>query len=447
MSLEGLIFWGIVIFALIVINGFFAGAEIAIISSKRSTIDKLTAGGSSSAKGVAQLKENPERFLATVQIGVTFVATLASVIGGIISVEFLKPVFVDLPFISAHAQFAEYISVGIVVVIISYATLVLGELVPKSLALRYAEKIACFTYKPIELLSKISSSAVKVLTASNRAVLRLLGVKDFDSRTFVSEEEIKYYIKEGRASGVFEETEAALLHGVFEFADTTVKEVMVPKHKFNAIEINTTPEKVLKFITDTGFSRYPVYKRTLENVVGILFNKDVFRAIERANPVIVGELMRPTYFVPNTIMISRLLREMQRRKVHMAIVVDEHGEVDGLVTIEDILEEIVGEIEDEYDTGKGGLIEKLKDGTLVIDASASLRDLEDLGVIIEEDSEEYHTIAGFLLAKLQRIPRGGEFVVYKGKRFTVVDVESNRIVKVKVEQINTGKTQDNAGVR
>lgn len=448
MSLESLIFWGAVIFALIVINGFFAGSEIAIISSKRSAINKLAEGGSSSAKGIAHMKDNPERFLATVQIGVTVVATLASALGGIIAVEFLRPSLSSIPFIGTDGRLAEYLSVGAIVIIVSYVTLVVGELVPKSLALRYSERMACFAYRPIELLSAVSFYFVRALTASNKAVLRLFGVKEFDKRTFVSEEEVKYFIKEGRATGVFEETEAALLHGIFEFADTSVKEVMVPKHKFSAIELNTTPEKVLRFITDTGFSRYPVYRRTLENVEGVLFNKDVFRAIERGKPVIVGELMRQTYFVPNTIMISRLLRELQRRKVHMAIVVDEHGEVDGLVTIEDILEEIVGEIEDEYDTGKGGLVERLKDGTLVIDASASLGDLEDLGIVIKEESEEYHTLAGFMLAKLQRIPRGGEFVTYNGMRFTVVDVETNRIVKVKVERLDPGKThEDKAGVR
>ncbi|MDH4101635.1 MAG: CBS domain-containing protein, partial [Nitrospirota bacterium] len=178
--------------------------------------------------------------------------------------------------------------------------------------------------------------------------------------------------------------------------------------------------------------------------VGVIYNKDVIRAVEAAKPFTVAELLRDPYFVPNSVMISRLLREMQRRKVHIAIVVDEHGDVDGLVTIEDILEEIVGEIDDEYDTGKGGILEKLKDGTLIIDASASLRDLEDAGINIEEEDEEYHTLAGFMLSKLQRIPRGGEFVIYKDMRFTVVDVEVNRIVKIKVERLNGGKKAKSA---
>ncbi len=433
MSVESLIFEALIIFFLILLNGFFSSAEIAIVSAKRSVIERLAKEGNPSAAVVASMKEDPERFLATVQVGVTVVSTLASVIGGIAAATHIRPVFESIPFTPLRNS-AEFISIGLVVIIISYASLVVGELVPKSLALRYAERIACFSARPLGFMSRFSSFFIKVLTTSNRAVLKALGVKEPDKRMFVSEEEIKYIIKEGRETGVFEETEAALLHGIFEFADTTVKEVMVPKHKFSAIELNTPHDKVLKFISETGFSRYPVYRQNLEKVVGVLYNKDVFKALEQNKEIAVKDLLRTPYFVPNSIMISKLLREMQRRKLHIAIVVDEHGDVDGLVTIEDILEEIVGEIEDEYDVGKG-VMEKLGDGTMVIDASASLRDLEDMGLAFDEESEEYHTLAGFMLAKLQRIPRGGEFVIHMGQRFTVVDVELNRIIKVKVEPL------------
>jgi len=437
--LEGLIFEVIIIVVLILLNGFFSGAEIAIISAKRSALEKLAKDGNISAGVVNRMKDDPDRFLATVQVGVTVVSTLASVIGGYTAAYHLKPVFAAIPF-GPLQEFSEFVSLGVVVVVISYATLVIGELVPKSLALRYAERIACFSARPLHLLSRFSSFFIKLLTASNRGVLKLLNVKEPDKRVFISEEEIKFFIQEGRETGIFEETEADLLHGVFEFADTTVKEVMVPKHKFSAIEVNMPPEQALKYISETGFSRYPVYMETLERVVGILYNKDLFRAMEQGRPIVLKDLLRTPYFVPNSIMISRLLREMQRRKVHMAVVVDEHGDVDGLVTIEDILEEIVGEIEDEYDIDKGGLVEKLRDGTMVIDASASIRDLEDLGVVIDEETEEeYHTLAGFMLAKLQRIPRGGEFVIYQGQRFTIVDVELNRIIKVKVESLESPK--------
>ncbi|HHL40875.1 MAG TPA: HlyC/CorC family transporter [Deltaproteobacteria bacterium] len=442
-SADGLLIEAALIFLLILLNGFFSGSEIAFISSKRSVINKLSKEGNRSAKIVSQMKSSPDRFLATIQVGVTLVGTLASVVGGVVATEHLKPFLLSLPFAPVQ-QWAELISVGVVVVVISYTLLVLGELVPKSIALRHAERIACFAARPIELFTAAASVAVKILTVSTSFVVRLLGVKGDEKHMFITEEDIRYYIKEGRDKGILEETEADLLHGVFEFADTTVREIMVPKPKLKGIEVSTPPEQVLHFMAETGYSRYPVYRETLEQIVGVLFNKDVFSRLEAGKPIVLSELMRPPYFVPNTVMISRLLREMQRRKVHMAIVLDEHGDVDGLVTIEDILEEIVGEIEDEYETNKNGIVEKLKDGSLIIDASASLRELENYGFRIEE-SDDYNTLAGFMLSRLQRIPRGGEFVVYRDHRFTVVDVEENRIRKVKAEALASRQVRPGAG--
>src|SRR3990170_6400610 len=435
VSPEGLIFEALFVFILIIINGFFSSAEIAIISAKRSIIDKLSKEGNISASVVQQMKEDPDRFLATVQVGVTVVSTLASVLGGIIASESIKPLIQSIP--SQPVQNASsVIAIGLIVVLISYVSLVIGELVPKTLAIRYAERIAVISARPLNFISRVTNAFVKLLTASTSAVLKVLGIKDTGQKVFVSEEEIKYFIREGRASGVFEETEAQLLHGVFEFADKTVKEVMVPKHKISAIEIDTPSDEALRFISDTGFSRYPVYRDSIDRIVGVLYNKDVFNALEKGRKLDVKSIIRTPYFVPNSIMISKLLRELQRRKIHMAVVVDEHGDLDGLVTIEDILEELVGEIEDEYDVAAGGLVEKLRDGTMIVDASASIGDLENIGIVITDEEEEYNTLAGFMLAKLQRIPRGGELVIYKDMRLTIVDVEQNRIIKVKIEPLD-----------
>lgn len=437
MSIGSLFFEVLFIVFLVVINGFFSCAEIAIISAKRSVLDKLAGEGNESAKLVLDMKNDPERFLATIQIGVTVVSTLGSVVGGVIAVKHLQPVFAAIP-ISIIKNGAELISLAVVVIILSYALLVVGELAPKSLALKYADRIACFAAKPLNLISRCTGLLVGLLTSSTKLVLKTLGVKDSPEEVFLPREEIRYHIREGRAHGVLEETEAALLHGVFNFADTTVKEVMVPKPQFTAIDLDTPENEILHFMTESGFSRYPVYRDNLNHIVGILFNKDVFRILESDKALVLNEALRTPYFVPSSIMISRLLREMQRRKLHMAIVVDEHGEVDGLVTIEDILEEIVGEIEDEYDVEKGGLIEKQRDGTMVIDASVSLLDLNDAGVPFSEaDSKEFNTLAGFMLDRLQRIPRGGEFTTHNGYRFTVVDMEQFRIAKVKAELLKT----------
>ncbi|VAW35410.1 Magnesium and cobalt efflux protein CorC, partial [hydrothermal vent metagenome] len=270
MSIGSLFLEVLFIVFLVIINGFFSCAEIAIISAKRSVIDKLAAEGNESAKLVLEMKNEPERFLATIQIGVTVVSTLGSVVGGVIAVSYLQPVFAAIP-ISIIRNGANLISLTIVVVILSYALLVVGELAPKSLALKYADRIACFAAKPLDLISKSTGLIVALLTASTRFVLKTVGVKESPEEVFLPREEIRYHIREGRAHGVLEETEAALLHGVFNFADTTVKEVMVPKPQFTAIDLNTPEDEILHFMTESGFSRYPVYRDNLNHIVGILF--------------------------------------------------------------------------------------------------------------------------------------------------------------------------------
>lgn len=439
--MDGLIFEAILIFVLVILNGFFSGSEIAVISAKRSILDKLKKEGSPSAAVVVDMKDKPDRFLATIQVGVTVVSTLASVIGGVTAIEILKPIYKTAPF-PIISESAEFLSVASVTIVISYILLVVGELVPKSIALRYSERTSIIAAQPLKFISKFASPFITLMTASTNAFLRLLRIKPSSDSLFISEEEIKYYIKEGRATGVLEETEAQLLHGVFEFADTTVREVMVPKPNMHLIDIKTGSDEIIKYISDTGYSRYPVFENSTDNIKGVLFNKDVFRVMEKGQDIFAKGLIRDPFFIPDSIMISKLLREMQRRKVHMAIVVDEHGQVDGLVTIEDILEEIVGEIEDEYDVnkgegpGSGGIVERRKDGSILIDATATLRDLEDHGFDYSTlAEEEYTTMAGFMLARLQRIPLGGEFVTFEGYRYTVVDMEDNRIVKVKAEPV------------
>lgn len=328
MDIDGLLGLVIFIFFLILLNGFFSSAEIAIISSKRSIIDKLSKEGNLSAQMVGKMKSDPERFLATVQVGVTFVSTLASVLAGVASSKYIEPIVLKIPYKPIH-QFSETIAIFSIVIVIAYLTLVIGELVPKSIALRFAEKLAMFSARILNFVSKVSSPVIFILTTSTRIVLKTLGIKEQSKEVFVSEEEIKFYIKEGKASGVLEETEAALLHGVFEFSDITVKDVMVTKPKISAIDVSTPPEKILKKVVEDGYSRYPIYKDNVDHVEGILFNKDLFKAIEQEKPIVLKDIMREPYFVPDSIMISKLLRDMQKRKFHIAMVVNEHGDVDG----------------------------------------------------------------------------------------------------------------------
>ena len=434
MFLESFWFEAVLIFALILANGFFAASEIAIIATRKTRVDALVEKGAPSAAAVARLKDDPDRFLATVQIGITIVGTLASAIGGAAAVQFLKPVIqaIDLPWM---AEWGEFISIVSVVLPIAYFSLVLGELFPKSLALRFSEQIAFFVARPIDRLARITSFFVSILTGSSNALLWLFGGgRDSGGSSFVSEEEVKSLIREGAAKGIFDETEKELIHSVFEFVDTPVKAVMVPRTEIHAIDVKTPPDQVLKSFVESGFSRIPVYDETMDRVVGILYNKDLFRALQEKETFEIRDHLHPPFFVPGSLPISQFLKDLQRRRIAMAIVVNEFGEVEGLATIEDLLEEIVGEIRDEYDREERGPVERLPDGSLVIQGSALLKDLRsDYGIPFEE-SPDYRTLAGFVLAKLKRIPRGGERVEQDGYRLTIVDMEGQRIVKIRLEE-------------
>jgi putative hemolysin len=422
------------IFVLILANGFFAASEIAMIATRKSRIDALLEKGVKSAAAVARLKNDPDRLLATVQIGITIVGSLASAIGGAAAIGFVKPLIQNLP-LPYVARWGEPLAILLVVMPIAYLSLVLGELVPKSLALRYSERIACLVAPVIDFLSRISSFLVKTLTASSNAVLWIFGGKDKNEGvSFITVEEVKSLIQEGAAKGIFNETEKELIHSVFEFADTPVKAVMIPRPEIHAIEVHASLAEVAKSFVDSGFSRIPVYEGELDRIIGILYNKDVFKALQEKSDFRIRDHLHPAFFVPSSLPISELLKQLQRRRLAIALVVNEFGEVEGLASLEDLLEEIVGEIRDEYDREERGPVEHLPDGSMVIQGSTLLKDLKsDYGLPFEE-SPDYLTLAGFVLAQLKRIPRGGERVEYNGYRLTIVDMEGRRIVRVKLEE-------------
>lgn len=422
------------IFVLILANGFFAASEIAMIATRKSRIDALLEKGVKSAAAVARLKNDPDRLLATVQIGITIVGSLASAIGGAAAIGFVKPLIQNLP-LPYVARWGEPLAILLVVMPIAYLSLVLGELVPKSLALRYSERIACLVAPVIDFLSRISSFLVKTLTASSNAVLWIFGGKEKnEGASFITVEEVKSLIQEGAAKGIFNETEKELIHSVFEFADTPVKAVMIPRPEIHAIEVHASLAEVAKSFVDSGFSRIPVYEGELDRIIGILYNKDVFKALQEKSDFRIRDHLHLAFFVPSSLPISELLKQLQRRRLAMALVVNEFGEVEGLATLEDLLEEIVGEIRDEYDREERGPVEHLPDGSMVIQGSTLLKDLKsDYGLPFEE-SPDYLTLAGFVLAQLKRIPRGGERVEYNGYRLTIVDMEGRRIVRIKLEE-------------
>jgi putative hemolysin len=415
-------------------NGFFSGSEIAIISARRSRIEGLVEEGSRAAARVKGLQDNMDHFLATVQIGVTVCGTLAGVLGGVLASRYIEPAVAGTAL--SRLVPPALVASALVGLAIIYVELVLGELVPKALALRYTESIALLVSGPFRFLAHASRSVVGFLAASTRVVLRGFGIREAGPRTFVSEEEIKHMVKEGRQQGVLDQTEMEIIHSVFEFTDTPVRKVMVPRPKIFALAADTPPGEVGALIVESGFSRIPAYEGSIDNVVGVVYVKDALRLLEKRQPVVIRKILHPAHLVPETKKVGELLKELQKRRSHMAVVVDEHGSVSGLVTLEDLIEEIVGEIQDEYDWEERP-VEKMRDGSMVVEGTVSAAELRERYEIPLPESGEFETVAGFMLERLGSVPKGGEVVSLGGWRLTVVDVERNRISKVKIEKVPT----------
>jgi putative hemolysin len=422
----------LLIAAAILANGLFAGAEIALVSSRISRLAEMRQAGARGAATAFALKESPEAFLATIQIAITLVGALASAIGGAAAVARLTPMLEKTPLPGAPT-WAQPAALGLVILVITYFSLIVGELTPKALALRHPERLACAMAPIVAGLTRAFTIIVGVLTASTNLVLRLLGQGRAQESPFISEEEVKYLVREGAAKGVFEKVEEELVHNVFEFADTTVREIMVPRMNILGLEISTPPDQTLKRAAAIGRSRLPVYRESVEHTTGVVTIKDLVRLAAQGKPVQLSEVMRPPVFVPESARISTVLRDFQRHQQYLALVVDEYGGVVGLVTIEDILEEIVGEIREEGEPTPSW-VTRLADGTYVVDATAPVRAIrEALGVPVP-DATDYTTIAGFVIHVLQRVPTPGASVSFGGHLWTVVDMDGPRITTVKVRR-------------
>jgi putative hemolysin len=431
----------VIVLLLILANGFFAGAELAIVSVRRGRLAQLAAEGNRRAKVVEQLLADPHRFLATVQIGVTLVGTMASAVGGAAAIEVIKPLLQQVP-IRLVSNAAEPLALFLVVGCIAYLSLILGELVPKALALEHSERIALGVALPIRFLSRIGGAAVFFLTLSSRSVLALLGIKGTGERAFVTKEEIQHLIAEGRATGTVSSGEQELIRNVFEFSQTQVREVMVPRPRIVGLDLAQNREEMLQVVLDGQYSRYPVYRGEIENVLGFVHAKDLLgRAVQTAD-FDLERLLRPAFFVPESKRVHELLREMQRRHIQMAMVVDEYGSLSGVVTTEDLLEELVGEIEDEHDRLEPQRIQRLQDGSYLVDALLPLNDLEDLLGVRFADGLPYETLAGLILFELGHLPVAGEHVAWGNYVLTCVKVTQTAIRKVRIDPTNQPKAQE-----
>ena len=419
----------IVLIILILLNAYFAATEIAFISLNDAKIERKAKNGSKKAKQIVKMLRNPSKFLATIQIGITLAGFLSSAFASDAFADILAPTLNKMmPFLSIDVW--RGISIIIITGILSFFTLVFGELVPKRLAMKYYEKIAYMSIGVIKAISIVTAPFVKLLTFSTNIVSKIFGVGE-NEEAIVTEEEIKMMIDEGREKGTIEEEEKEMINNVFEFNDTTASEIMIHRTDIFAIEINDNLSEILNDVDEYKYSIIPVYEDTIDDIKGILFVKDILKLLNDGKPIKIKENIREAYFIPESKPINEIFKELQKNKKQMAIVIDEYGGTAGLLTMEDILEELVGNIFDEYDDVENEY-EKLDENTYLISGSVSLYELKKiLNVNVPEG--DYETLSGYLLEELGRLPKEGENVVIETKDVTykIEEYEEKRIMWVK----------------
>jgi putative hemolysin len=426
---------------LILLNAYFAATEIAFISLNDAKIEKKAKEGNKKAKQIQKMLKNPSKFLATIQIGITLAGFLSSAFASDAFAGMLAPKLNELmPFISINVW--QNISIVIITIILSFFTLVFGELVPKRLAMKYYEKISYATIGVIKAISVITAPFVKLLTWATNIVSKIFGVGEQEEE-IVTEEEIKMMVDQGEEKGSIEENEKELINNVFEFNDIVASEIMTHRTDMYAIEIEQDLYEILDEIDEYKYSRIPVYRDSIDNIEGILFLKDILKSVSMRKKIKIADIIREAYFVPETKPIDEIFKELQANKMQMAIVVDEYGGTAGVLTMEDILEELVGNIFDEYDDIEFEY-KKLDENTYLIDGSISLYELKKI-LNVELPEGDYETLSGYLMEKLGRLPEEGEYPVIEDEKLTykIQEYEDKRIRWVKVcknkQEINENK--------
>ena len=427
-----------IVLTLILVGGFFAASEISLITVKRHRLSQLVGEGSRAARVAQRLTEDPSRFLATIQIALTFLGFLASAFGAVSFSGSLADLvrLIPLAFIRDSAS---QISFVLVTLLIALASIIIGELVPKTLALAFPDRFAIVVARPIGWFDRILRPIVWLVSTISNVLVRALGGKDRPQAGYLSTEELKMLVETGSEQGGIEEDEKEMIHGVIELAETKVHQVMVPRIGIRAVEVHDPIDEVLDMIVRAGHSRVPVYEDNLDNIVGILYAKDLLPFLRPgaapSSEIEIRALVRPAAYVPETKPVDELLHEMRVAKRHIAIVVDEYGGTAGLITMEDVVEEIVGEIQDEYDTEEP-LVETLEEDDRIafrVDGRVSMDDLRDLFELSdteEDDEDEYDTVGGFIVHRVGRIPLPGAVVPFRDVTLTVETAEPRRIGKV-----------------
>jgi putative hemolysin len=420
----------LILLALVLLNGYFAMSELAVVSSRPVRLEVQARKGGRGARLALALARDPGRMLSTVQFGITLVGIVAGAFGGATLAEPLADTLARMP---ALAPLSAEIAYTLVVVAITCLSLIVGELVPKHLALRAPERIAALVAPTIDLMSRISTPAVWLLQRSSRFVLRLLGSEPQPAEA-VTEEEVRMLIAEGTRSGVFHRQEQEMILRVLRLADRPVRGIMTPRLELVWLDLDDDPQEIARVIRESGHSRFVVAKGSLDGVLGVVHVRSLLEACLAGRPLDLRGAVRPMLVVPDTMPVLRALEALRQARVSMALVVDEYGEVEGVVTVADVLEAVVGDMPERH-LGEEPAIVQREDGSMLMDGLLPTDEVKlTLGLDRLPDEEGYHTLAGFVLAQLGRVPEEGQTVAYGGWRFEVVDMDGRRIDKVLVHR-------------
>jgi putative hemolysin len=415
---------------LIVLNGLLAMSELALVSARRSRLDQLAGQGHRGARTALRLLDDPSGFLSTVQIGITLVGILAGAFGGATLADRLGDWLDSIP---ALAPNGDRIAIGIVVVLIAYLSLIVGELVPKRIALTNPERVASFVARPMRLLSRLAAPGVWVLRASTEAALRLLGLSGSRSET-VTEDEVKSLIAEGTRAGVFVPQERRMIEGVLRLADRPVRVVMTPRAEVVWIDAAADRQTLREVVESSPFSRLLVCENAIDNAVGILNTKDVLPPALRGEPISVRALTAPVLVVPDRTSVLQLLDRFRREGIHMAVVVDEYGTTEGVATLTDVLESIAGDLPERGELTEPPVVQR-EDGSWLVAASMPFDEFADRFALRGGPDGGFHTVAGFVLHRLGHLPDAGESFHYGDLRIEVVDMDGRRVDRVLVQRL------------
>ncbi len=433
---------------LIAINAFFSASEIAVISVPKLRLKQLIEAGNQAAQVLFNLADDSSRFLATIQIGVTLMGFLASATAAVRLSAGLADLIERLP-LPGIDNIAEGLAVTIITIVLALITLVFGELVPKSVGLAHSERIALAVARPIDFLARAANPVVRFLVWITNLIAKPFGGQPRRGMPIVTEEEIKTLVDAGEEGGVIQEEEKEMIYSIFEYTATVAREVMVPRMDVLAIDVETPLLEAMDAVIHHNHSRVPVYQGSIDNIVGILYAKDLLKVLHEkgragANEVRVADILRPAAFTPESKKVSELFEEMQKRRIHMAIVIDEYGGTAGIVTIEDILEEIVGEIQDEYDQAEELEIQPVGVNEWLINARANLGNIND-ALHIHLPVNEADTLGGYIYAQLGKVPLPGDEVRHENVLLKVINVAGRRIGKVRVQLLESEPTDVKQG--